>query len=574
MTSYAAMPHAEYRNICEAVRKKAGLTTMLTSGDILTAISNDLSLLRIETGIVKVTSNVNFINLPVDIDGACAVLVRAADYDALISEGENSVYDVRGVITDDANAMPNCIAHYYDGAAMAISATAPQNIDGKIRIVVNTSMKFRPSSLYLYQVWYLDMLVASFDVSADGDGNNAVLQILRYDTDSYRAVLTGIGATRDFKEDEIKPWSAYVCKIRQIHIQDGITAIGAYLFSGTENVRLLNFESIEKISHLGERAFYKSGFCGDIDLPGLQDTEFGTAFEGCVNITSLAVPETVTNISADAFVGCLNIRKIQGMGNVSSVGDCAFVYCPKLTDIDVSVEHLTSAGTLAFHLSSVGEATDFSKFTNTQFGSKSTAIVKFGESMLGSIKATALGTGYMSVPNNDSQSNYPNIPFCTKDGKQLTMLESGCMAFSLYHAWNALHPDSAYPDFPTWWEEKVLAVNAEITSLDRAVIFEAMLACLGWSSETLGADTAPSEKKARISAEIEAGRPCMASIIHGIGIGGHAVLIVGCDEKTDRLVVVDSGEFSGDEGQEYSIAYQDLFVGSTDAVAVFNFGDT
>ena len=64
----------------------------------------------------------------------------------------------------------------------------------------------------------------------------------------------------------------------------------------------------------------------------------------------------------------------------------------------------------------------------------------------------------------------------------------------------------------------------------------------------------------------------MASIIHGVGIGSHAVLIVGCDSKADKLIVVDSGEFSGDNGVEYRIAYEDMFIGSTDSVALFNFG--
>ena len=64
----------------------------------------------------------------------------------------------------------------------------------------------------------------------------------------------------------------------------------------------------------------------------------------------------------------------------------------------------------------------------------------------------------------------------------------------------------------------------------------------------------------------------MASIIHGVGIGSHAVLIVGCDAAADKLIVVDSGEFSGDNGVEYRIAYEDMFIGSTDSVALFNFG--
>ena len=554
--------------IAAAIREKTGDTSLLYPSQMADAIGG-LRIIRVKSGTVQPAADHNYIDLPETKSGACAVVVRAASKDDVIAAGPGSAYGVKGVILADTNAMPNCIAHYYDGSAMKISATAPTTSKDTIQLVVSSSVKFRSSVKYVYYVMYFDAVTAVYDVSADA-GSNVSLLIIKTD-DGYRAELTGRGETRNFTESEAKPWGDYISEITEIEICDGITSLGDYIFYETESVRRLNIHG-QSIQHIGERALYKSGFCGELKLTGLRDTTIGNGLEGCVNMEALTVPETVTAVADNAFVGCLNLQQVSGLSNVVSVGSCAFVYCPELVSIDVSPSKLSSVGTLAFHLSSVSDNTDFSTFTTTTFGSKSTQNVKFEADTLQSIKSVRLLDGYIPVKNMDSQSNYPEEPFCMNGGEQLTVLESGCMALSLYHAYNAVHPNSAYQNFMDWWSAEIIAKNATITQTERNAMLSAMLSCLGWSQTTIGAETSAADKKAAISAEIAAGRPCMASIIHGVGIGSHAVLIVGCDAAADKLIVVDSGEFSGDNGVEYRIAYEDMFIGSTDSVALFNFG--
>lgn len=553
--------------IAAAIRAKTGDTALLHPSQMAEAIGG-LRIIRVKSGTVQPAADHNYIDLPETKSGACAVVVRAASKDDVIAAGPGSAYGVKGVILADTNAMPNCIAHYYDGSAMKISATAPTTSKDTIQLVVNSSIKFRSSVKYVYYVMYFDAVTAVYDVSADA-GSNVSLLIIKTD-DGYRAEITGTGATKDYAETVEKPWGDYIGEITEIYIRSGVTSIGNYLFAATEASKKLVFEDPDGIVHLGERAFYKCGFFGKINLPALADATLSTAFEGCVNMQSLTVPQTVTAVADNAFVGCLNLCRISGLSKVKTIGACAFVYCPALVGVDVSADAIVSVGTLGFHLSSV--ATDFSKFSSTTFGSKSTRHIKFGEDTLKSIRAVRLKDGYIPSKNLDSQSNYPNEPFCMSNGVQLTMLESGCMAFSLYHAYNALHRDEAYSNFLEFWNAEIIAKDATITQTERNAMLSAMLSCLGWSQTTIGAETSAADKKAAISAEIAAGRPCMASIIHGVGIGSHAVLIVGCDSKADKLIVVDSGEFSGDNGVEYRIAYEDMFIGSTDSVALFNFG--
>lgn len=554
-------------SIAAAIREKTGDTALMLPSQMAEAIGG-LRIIRVKSGTVQPAADHNYIDLPETKSGACAVVVRAASKDDVIAAGPGSAYGVKGVILADTNAMPNCIAHYYDGSAMKISATAPTTSKDTIQLVVSSSVKFRSSVKYVYYVMYFDAVTAVYDVSADA-GSNVSLLIIKTD-DGYRAEITGSGATKDYAETVEKPWGDYIGEITEIYIRSGVTSIGDYIFAGTEAAKKLVFEDPEGIVHLGERAFYKSGFFGKINLPALADATLSTAFEGCVNMQSLTVPQTVTAVADNAFVGCLNLCRISGLSKVKTIGACAFVYCPALVGVDVSADAIVSVGTLGFHLSSV--TTDFSKFNSTTFGSKATRHIKFGEDTLKSIQAVRLNNGYIPSKNLDSQSNYPNEPFCMSNGVQLTMLESGCMAFSLYHAYNALHRENAYSNFLEFWSAEIIAKNATITQTERSAMLSAMLSCLGWSQTTIGAETSAADKKAVISAEIAAGRPCMASIIHGVGIGSHAVLIVGCDAAADKLIVVDSGEFSGDNGVEYRIAYEDMFIGSTDSVALFNFG--
>ena len=555
--------------IAAAIRAKTGDTALLYPSQMADAIGG-LRIIRVKSGTVQPAADHNYIDLPETKSGACAVVVRAASKDDVIAAGPGSAYGVKGVILTDSSAMPNCIAHYYDGSAMKISATAPTTSKDTIQLVVSSSVKFRSSVKYVYYVMYFDAVTAVYDVSADA-GSNVSLLIIKTD-DGYRAEITGSGATRDYAETDAKPWGEYIGEITEIYIRSGVTSIGNYLFAATEAAKKLVFEDPDGIVHLGERAFYKCGFFGKINLPALEDATLSTAFEGCVNMQSITVPQTVTAVADNAFVGCLHMKQVSGLSNVASVGSCAFIYCPALRHIDVSADSLTTVGTLAFHLTSVSDNVDFSAFSHTAFGSKSTRHIKFGEDTLKSIRAVRLNDGYIPSKNLDSQSNYPNEPFCMSNGVQLTMLESGCMAFCLYHAYNALHRENAYSNFLEFWSTEIIAKNATITQTERSAMLSAMLSCLGWSQTTIGAETSAADKKAAISAEIAAGRPCMASIIHGVGIGSHAVLIVGCDAAADKLIVVDSGEFSGDNGVEYRIAYEDMFIGSTDSVALFNFG--
>ena len=65
-------------------------------------------------------------------------------------------------------------------------------------------------------------------------------------------------------------------------------------------------------------------------------TEIGkSAFDFCMNLTSIVIPNSVTNIACDAFHGCVNLTTINIPNSVATIEDRAFYGCAKLTTINI-----------------------------------------------------------------------------------------------------------------------------------------------------------------------------------------------------------------------------------------------
>lgn len=58
-----------------------------------------------------------------------------------------------------------------------------------------------------------------------------------------------------------------------------------------------------------------------------------SAFEDCINLQSVSLPESVTEISAKAFKGCTAMTEITGLGNVKNVRSYAFNGCSALENL-------------------------------------------------------------------------------------------------------------------------------------------------------------------------------------------------------------------------------------------------
>ena len=71
------------------------------------------------------------------------------------------------------------------------------------------------------------------------------------------------------------------------------------------------------------------------------------AFEGCRDVTSVTIPNSVTNIGRSAFSGCSGLTSVTIPSSVTSIGNSAFSGCSGLTSVTIP-SNVTSIGNSAF----------------------------------------------------------------------------------------------------------------------------------------------------------------------------------------------------------------------------------
>lgn len=84
---------------------------------------------------------------------------------------------------------------------------------------------------------------------------------------------------------------------------------------------------------------------GDTEYTVISISDY--AFNGCWDMTSIVIPNTVTSIGFNAFAYCTGLTKIEIPGSVTSIDEWAFFNCTGLTSIEIPGS-LTSIGDYAF----------------------------------------------------------------------------------------------------------------------------------------------------------------------------------------------------------------------------------
>ena len=102
------------------------------------------------------------------------------------------------------------------------------------------------------------------------------------------------------------------------------------------------------VTSIGEYAFDYCIFLTSITIPNSVTSIGDCAFLDCSSLTSITIPNSVTSIDYGAFFGCSSLTSITIPNGVTSIGKRAFSDCRSLTSITIP-NSVTSIGENAFN---------------------------------------------------------------------------------------------------------------------------------------------------------------------------------------------------------------------------------
>ncbi len=168
-------------------------------------------------------------------------------------------------------------------------------VGGKIGSYIDTKYRMVEKDTLLSSVRYVSFTNLYWACSEEENGVYAYMINVDHDVDEktgkhnngYRMEIKGTGAMQNFADFGKALWNEYAESVESLHIDDGVTALGNYAFSGCTALKTLNFHSENDFVSIGSFAFF-----------------------GCSALTEMVIPKNVTYIGRGAFSGCTGLTSL------------------------------------------------------------------------------------------------------------------------------------------------------------------------------------------------------------------------------------------------------------------------
>ena len=165
----------------------------------------------------------------------------------------------------------------------------------------------------------VNVAVAYSDVIARGYSGDLTWML----SDSGLLMFSGAGKMRNYTHRNQVPWNAYRPQITSIVISQGVRRISPLTF-----VDMVNLETLAIPDSITEIGAY--------------------AFKNCAKLTELVLPEGLTKLNESAFYGCTGLTEVVIPGSLATVGNYAFKKCSGLADLTLS-SGVVTLGDSAFY---------------------------------------------------------------------------------------------------------------------------------------------------------------------------------------------------------------------------------
>jgi hypothetical protein len=124
-----------------------------------------------------------------------------------------------------------------------------------------------------------------------------------------------------------------------------VTTIGDNAFEGCYNLWSVTIPN--SVTSIGDLAFFECKSLTSVILPNSVTSIGGSAFYYCTSLTSVTLPNSVTSIGDYTFQGCASLTSVTLPNSVTSIGSEAFAECYGLTSVTIE-NGVTSIGDYAF----------------------------------------------------------------------------------------------------------------------------------------------------------------------------------------------------------------------------------
>ena len=125
-----------------------------------------------------------------------------------------------------------------------------------------------------------------------------------------------------------------------------VTSIGDGAFDYCLSLTSVNIP--DGVTSIGNRAFSRCYGLTSVTIPGSVTSIGNYAFYSCSSLTSVTIPDGVTSIGRNAFYDCTGLTSVTIPDSVTSIGRNAFWGCAGLTSITIP-DSVTSIGNYAFY---------------------------------------------------------------------------------------------------------------------------------------------------------------------------------------------------------------------------------
>lgn len=124
--------------------------------------------------------------------------------------------------------------------------------------------------------------------------------------------------------DPAAPW---------LRVEDGILSFDPQLYTGGATLTVPDTVGWQKVTALSDRCFADCDQLTTVILPDTLTQVGAEAFSGCERLRCIFLPEGVTEIGARAFYNCPSLEAVCIPGSVAEIGTEAFYRCPGLKHI-------------------------------------------------------------------------------------------------------------------------------------------------------------------------------------------------------------------------------------------------